>query len=122
MTATKTLKIIESGYTYIVKEKVFSSDIKPYYFGTVTMVGAGNTRISYRAHQDDKEGRIVDLIVQEKYRGRGFARKLVEIAETRFSHHGVIKVNGHAEPEVHDFWRKLGYQILPNNDILKHLT
>lgn len=116
----------EFGDTYGVKEELHSPDIKPFYLGFVAFSASGKvawqspqTRISYRIHPDEKTARILDVVVQPRYQGQVIGTKLVEIAERRFRTHGITKVTGYAEPAVHGFWRKLGYQILPNNDILK---
>lgn len=114
-------QITEGKYTFKITEDLHSPDIKPFYLGSVTLAGAGNTRVSYRVHPDESEGRILDVIVKADLRGRDVGRKLVEMAERRFRYHGITKVVGYADPEVHGFWRKLGYQILPNNDIQKLL-
>jgi len=118
----------EGGYTYGIKEDLHSPDIKPFYLGFVALSASGKvawlrpqTRISYRIHPDEKMARILDVVVQPQYQGQDIGRKLVEIAERRFRDHGITKVTGHAEPEVHGFWRKLGYVILPNLAILKQL-
>lgn len=115
------LIISEDGRNYEVREDLYYPDIKPFYVGSITLTQAGNTRVSYRVHLDEREGRILDVIVPESARRQGTGRKLVTLAERRFHFHGVAKVAGYADPEVHDFWRRLGYTILPNNDILKHL-
>lgn len=104
---------------FTVKEDLCSPNIKPYYLGSITIPGFGNTRISYRIHPDDGEGRILDVIVETSRRDQDIGRKLVEQMERRCRYHGVAKVVGYADPAVHGFWRKLGYQILPNNDISK---
>lgn len=102
-----------------VIEELQSPDIKPFYLGSITRSGAGASRISYRVHPDESQARILDLIVEPSHRLQGVGRELVEQAELRFREHGVTRVVGYSAPDVHGFWRKLGYQILPDNNILK---
>jgi len=118
----------EGGYTYGVQETLQSPLIKPFYLGFVAFSASGEvawqhpqTRISYRIYPDDREARILDVIVQPQYQGKDIGKKLVEIAERRFRAYGITKVMGYADPIVGGFWKKLGYRHLPNNDILKHL-
>jgi len=116
----------EGDYSFGVQEEMHSPDIKPFYLGFVAFSGSGQidwekpqTRIAYRIYPDDQEARILDLIVQPQYQGKHIAKKLVEIAERRFREHGVTRVMGYAAPDFGGFWKKQGYRILPNNDILK---
>lgn len=104
---------------WTVKEELCSPDIKPYYLGSITLEGYGNTRITYRIHPDDSEARIIDLIVESSHRLEGIGRELVTRAEDRFREHSITRVVGEAQPEVHEFWRKQRYQVFPNNNILK---
>ena len=125
---TKQAEFREGGYTYGIKEVLLSPDIRPFYLGFVAFSASGKvawqfpqTRISYRIEPEDREARILDVVVPSQHERQGIGRRLVEIAERRFREHGITKVAGYANPEVHAFWRKLGYQILPTNDILKQL-
>ena len=118
----------EGPVAYGVQEEIHSPDIKPFYLGFVTFSASGkiawqrpSTRISYRIYPDDKEGRILDVIVVPHQRGKGIARRLVQIAEQRMKEHGVERVVGLAQPEVWGFWQKLGYRVGDNNDILKEI-
>lgn len=118
----------ENNIPFGIKEEIFSVAIKPYYVGFVTFAPNGRVawqnpqnRCSYKIEPDGKEARILDVVVQERYQGQDIGRKLVQIAERRFREHGVTRVTGWADQEVHGFWRKLGYEVLPSNDILKQL-
>lgn len=118
----------ENDIPFGIREEILSADIKPYYVGFVTFAVSGKVawqnpqnRCSYRIEPDAKEARILDVVVQEQHQGQDIGKKLVQIAERRFREHGATHVTGWAHPEVHGFWRKLGYEILPSNDILKQL-
>ncbi|MBA7607439.1 hypothetical protein ES703_14598 [subsurface metagenome] len=121
-------EIREFGDTYGVQEELLAADTKPLIKGTVAFWDSGqvnwslyDARVYYRIYPDDKEGRILDCYVVPKFEGRGIATRLVQISEERMKSHGVRKIAGSAQRELHAFWRKLGYSIHPDNEIEKQL-
>lgn len=121
-------EFIEGQAGYGVKEELLAADTKPFILGFVAREGSGrvswqrpSTRVSYRIYPDDKEGRILDVIVVAHQRGKGIGKRLVEIAEQRMRAHNVERVRGLAQPEVWGFWQKLGYRVSGDNQILKEL-
>ncbi|MBA7711424.1 hypothetical protein ES703_120387 [subsurface metagenome] len=118
----------EGRVAYGIKEELLAADTKPFILGLVAFGGSGSvnwqrlsTRISYRIYPDDKEGRILDVIVVPDQRDKGIARRLVRIAEKRMKGHGVVRVFGLAQPDIWGFWQKLGYKVSSDNEILKEL-
>lgn len=118
----------EGGVVYGVKEELLAADTKPFILGLVAWEGSGSvswqrpsTRVSYRIYPDDKEGRILDVIVVADQRGKGIGKRLVEIAEQRMRAHNVKRVRGLAQPEVWGFWQKLGYTVHHDREIEKLL-
>ncbi len=56
---------------------------------------------------------IEDLFVEEKWRGNGLGSKLVKAALAEAKKEGCYKVlatSRHTRPQVHEFYRKLGFQ------------
>lgn len=116
------------GVAFGIKEETFAADTLPFILGFVMLtLPTGKipwlnptTRLSYRINPNET-GRILDCIVTPDYQGRGIARLMVQIAEGRMGVHRVKVIKGYAEPAVQGLWKKLGYRILPTNDIEKDL-
>lgn len=56
---------------------------------------------------------IEDLFVEEKHRGNGLGSKLVKAAlaeAKKESCYKVLATSRHTRPQVHEFYRKLGFQ------------
>ena len=63
-------------------------------------------------HRDGLHGYVTALVVDEKVRGSGAGRALMQAAEAWFAERGVKRVNlttGLHREEAHEFYGKLGY-------------
>ncbi len=67
---------------------------------------------SLRIQKNGQNGRILTLIVDEKYRNKGIGRALVTEAEKWFQDQGIasIIINSNTKLiKAHEFYHKLGY-------------
>jgi len=76
------------------------------------VVGVAGACVDHGVEQDTY-GRITALAVDEKWRGRGIGRFLVEHVERWCRERGADRVtlsSGHHRPESHKFYKALGYE------------
>lgn len=69
----------------------------------------GNAYIYYDIHPN--ELRVVDLVVEENLRRRGFGTVLVRLVEDRARLYGVGNISGASTREGRAFWRSVGYTV-----------
>jgi GNAT superfamily N-acetyltransferase len=68
--------------------------------------------VHYALEFDGPCGRLLGLVVDQPFRGRGIGRRLMEWTERWLKERGVAKLtltSGHQRKEAHDFYRHLGY-------------
>jgi GNAT superfamily N-acetyltransferase len=76
------------------------------------VVGLTGVFLHYAVEFDGAYGRLLGLVVDEPYRGRGIGKKLLEVAEAWLRERGIAKLtltSGHQRKEAHEFYRRLGY-------------
>ncbi|MDP2953144.1 MAG: GNAT family N-acetyltransferase, partial [Chloroflexota bacterium] len=69
----------------------------------------GDVYIYYDIHPD--ELRVVDVVVEENLRRKGFGTVLVRLVEDRARLYGVGSISGASTREGKAFWRHLGYTV-----------
>ena len=78
-----------------------------------TVVGLVGVFLHYAVEFDGACGRLLGLVVDERYRGRGIGKKLLEVTEQWLTERRVEKLtltSGHQRKEAHKFYRRLGYE------------
>ncbi|HSM36512.1 MAG TPA: GNAT family N-acetyltransferase, partial [Longimicrobiales bacterium] len=81
--------------------------------GPVALVGAITLHSMRVLHRPKPVGRITSLIVDERARGSGLGRALMDAAERALSERGcgLVEVTSHVRrTEAHTFYRHLGYE------------
>lgn len=76
------------------------------------VVGLTGVFLHYAIEFDGAYGRLLGLVVDESYRGRGIGKRLLEEVEAWLKERGVKKLtltSGRQRKEAHVFYRRLGY-------------
>lgn len=77
------------------------------------LAGVAALHVSPMLEVTGKRARLVALVVEEKYRGRGIGRNLVEAAETRAHEMGCLLMevtSSRSRDEAQRFYRGRGYE------------
>ncbi|MFY9397420.1 MAG: GNAT family N-acetyltransferase [Desulfomonilia bacterium] len=76
------------------------------------IVGLICAYIGYSLEFTGKYGRLTALVVDEKWRGRGIGKMLMEKVESSLANHGaslVVLTSSSFRKESHEFYRHIGY-------------
>lgn len=106
------------GKIWVVEEK--SGGLAGFVAGNITKLTPDNTVESVPC----TKGRILELYVEEKQRGQGFGKKLVEQVMEYFSNNSCDVVNVEVfapNEEAYAFYKRLGF-INRNYDLIKILS
>jgi len=77
------------------------------------IVGLVGAFLGYALEFSGPWGRLMGLVVDEPYRGRGIGRRLMERIEGWLRDHGATRLtltSGKQRTEAHRFYRRLGYE------------
>ncbi|MGI9502295.1 MAG: GNAT family N-acetyltransferase [Geminicoccaceae bacterium] len=73
----------------------------------------GLTIIDWPPHpshpEDDQRGYVLNLFVEPPFRGRGIARRLMEMSEETFINHGILHLVLHATTKGSEFYKAIGW-------------
>jgi GNAT superfamily N-acetyltransferase len=76
------------------------------------VIGLTGVFVHLALEYDGFYGRLLGLVVEEAYRGRGIGRRLLDQTEQWLQERGVNKLtltSGKQRTEAHKFYRRLGY-------------
>jgi GNAT superfamily N-acetyltransferase len=77
------------------------------------IVGLVGAFLGYALEFNGPWGRLMGLVVDEPFRGRGIGRRLMERIEAWLRDHGATRLtltSGKQRTEAHRFYRRLGYE------------
>lgn len=61
--------------------------------------------------ESEQSGRLFQMVVSERFAGKGLGRTLVRHLESRLRHDGFVRVELHARCHVQGFYERLGYAV-----------
>lgn len=97
----------------IKKDEIKSEAIKFTVEKDGKIAGRAYLYLIYNGLHSEPYGLLEDVFVEEAYRGQGIGSRLVKAAVAEAKARGCYKIIGtsrHSRSEVHDFYKKLGFE------------
>lgn len=100
-------------YMEINKKGIESKAVKITFEQSGKTVGRAYLYVIYNDLHKKPYGYLEDVFVEEEFRGKGIGGQLVKAVIEEAKARGCYKLVGtsrHSRPEVHDFYKKLGFE------------